>query len=175
MITPQQLAQLYREHGRALELLCRSRCSSPEDCVQDAFVKLAQQAQVPNDPVAWLARVARNQAIDRSRANQRQKKHEEQIAYQRPSWFAPDREPEINGLLPDLQVALEQLDESVRDVVIAHLWGKLTFRQIAEAFEISKSTANRYFQDGLDELRKMLTCDSANRNLDNTFNEHRHE
>ena len=58
------LAQLLDQHAAALELYARQWCDSPEDVVQEAFLKLAGQRDLPANPAAWLFRVVRNGAID---------------------------------------------------------------------------------------------------------------
>lgn len=158
MIGAEELANLWRRHAASLALLCRLRCSSPEDCVQEAFIRLAREVPTPDDPVAWLARVARNEALSRWRSDQRRRQREQLAAAERPAWFIDSR---LSGDEPlasaaEIQTALEQLDESTREIVVAHLWGGLTFRQIAEAFELSSSAAHRQYAGGLAQLKQLL-------------------
>ena len=54
------LGQLVDRHAAALELFARQWCDTPEDVVQEAFVKLAPQRTLPENPAAWLFRVVRN-------------------------------------------------------------------------------------------------------------------
>lgn len=158
VISADELGRLWREHAAALVLVCRMRCSHPEDCVQEAFVRLATQDPVPNDPVAWLACVARNAAISRARSEGRRKKREERIASERAAWFEPIPADAYDSVSSDeIQAALSRLDESTREIVVAHLWGGLTFRQIAEAFALPHSTAHRQYLAGLKQLRSLLT------------------
>ncbi len=159
MIRAEELANPWRKHAASLALLCRLRCSSPEDCVQEAFIRLAREVPVPDDPVAWLARVARNEALSRWRSEQRRRQREQVAAAERPVWFIDSR---LSGDEPlasaaEIQSALEQLDESTREIVVAHLWGGLTFRQIAEAFELSSSAAHRQYASGLAQMKQLLT------------------
>lgn len=158
MIGADELADLWRKHAASLTLLCRLRCSSPEDCVQEAFIRLARERPTPNDPVAWLARVARNEALSRWRSDQRRRQREQVVAAERPAWFV---EPRLGGddslaSPAEVQTALEQLDEATREIVVAHLWSGLSFRQIAEAFELSSSAAHRQYTSGLERLRLLL-------------------
>jgi len=174
VIAAEELARLWRLHAAALTMLCRSRCNSPEDCVQEAFVRLAHQDPVPNDLVAWLSRVARNEAIDRARSEARRRQRERQFQELRPQWFADSDvvDPgEERG--EEIQLALEQLDLSVREVVIAHIWGGMTFRQIAEAFGISRSTANRHYQQGLASLRQSM--DGSKNEIENCVKQQQSE
>jgi len=160
VIGADELANLWRKHAASLALLCRLRCSSPEDCVQEAFIRLAREVPVPDDPVAWLARVARNEALSRWRSDQRRRQRELRVAAERPAWFIEPRLAGDDSLASpaEVQAALEQLDESTREIVVAHLWSGLTFRQIAEAFELSSSAAHREYVAGLDRLKQLLTA-----------------
>lgn len=156
MITPAELGRLWREHAAALELLARTRCGSPEDCVQEAFIRLARQRQVPDDPLAWLARVVRNEAISQARANQRRLQREQRAASEQAAWLEPVQAQEAALSSDEVQAALRELDEAVRDVLVAHIWGGLTFRQIAEAFEMPRSTVHRRYLSALEQLRGRL-------------------
>ena len=51
-IDPTLLEQLICDHGAALELYAAQWTTMPEDCVQEAFVKLAGQVPPPDQPVA---------------------------------------------------------------------------------------------------------------------------
>lgn len=158
MIGAEELANLWRRHAASLTLLCRLRCSSPEDCVQEAFIRLAREVPTPDDPVAWLARVARNEAFSRWRSEQRRRRREQLAAAERPAWFLESRlaVDDSPASAADIQAALEQLDEPTREIVVAHLWSGLTFRQIAEAFELSSSAAHRQYTAGLERLKQLL-------------------
>jgi RNA polymerase sigma factor (sigma-70 family) len=167
VISADELAKLWRDHAAALMLVCRTRCANPDDCVQEAFIRLASQSAVPDDPIAWLARVSRNAAISRARSDGRRKKHEERVASERAAWFEPVSADAYESVSTDeVQSALAKLDESTREIVVAHLWGGLTFRQIAEAFELSHSSAHRQYSAGLDRMRLLLTTSVRNDALD---------
>lgn len=158
MIGPEELANLWRKHAASLALLCRLRCSSPEDCVQEAFIRLSREVPPPDDPVAWLARVARNEALSRWRSEQRRRQRELLVAAERPAWFLEPRLADDDAFASPaaVQSALEQLDESTREIVVAHLWSGLSFRQIADAFELSSSSAHRQYAAGLARLKQLL-------------------
>ena len=81
------LTSLWNEHSATLQLIARSHCSNPEDCVQEAFVRLSKQTHLPNDPMAWLVRVTRNEAISKWRSENRRKSHEQKHASERTQWF----------------------------------------------------------------------------------------
>jgi len=61
-----------------LVLLARQWCGTPEDVVQEAFLKLSAATPIPNHPAAWLFRVVRNAAVSAGRSERRRGKHEAQ-------------------------------------------------------------------------------------------------
>jgi len=89
---PDLLANLLDQHATALELYARQWCDVPEDVVQDAFLKLAAQRSLPDNPAAWLFRVVRNGAIDAGQAARRRKRYETAAASWSPPWFEADRD-----------------------------------------------------------------------------------
>lgn len=157
VICAERLAELWKDHATGLTLLCRGRCNAPDDCVQEAFIKLANQNEVPRDPVAWLATVARNLAISQTRSESRRREREIQAGTGKPNWFEPPQHDSLAAQhQANLQSALEQLDPTTREIVIAHVWTGLSFRQISDVLEISKSSAARQYQTGLAALKRAL-------------------
>jgi RNA polymerase sigma factor (sigma-70 family) len=158
MMGPEQLGRLVDEHAAALTLYARQWCTAPEDVVQEAFLKLVRQSVPPTHVVPWLYRVVRNGAISASRASRRRRHHEGQAAERAPAWFLP-----TEGLTLDAAVAtraLEELPTEQREVIVAHLWGGLTFEQVAALMGTSNSSAHRWYLAGLKTLRERLdgTC-----------------
>src|SRR4029077_3170388 len=86
---PEPLGRLMDAHGAALVLYARQWCASPEDVVQEAFVKLAVQRSPPAEVVGWLYRVVRNGALSAARAEQRRRRHETRAVAGAPAWFVP--------------------------------------------------------------------------------------
>ena len=151
------LGSLLDQHAAALELYARQWCDAPEDVVQEAFLKLAGQRSLPSSPVAWLYRVVRNGAIDAGLAARRRRRHEAAAASGPSPWFEPDGDERRGELDPELAAAeLGMLPMEEREVIIAHLWGGLTFEQIAELAGLSSSTAHRLYARGLTTLRERL-------------------
>jgi RNA polymerase sigma factor (sigma-70 family) len=152
---PELLGRLLDEHASALTLFARQWCSTPEDVVQEAFVQLARQSECPRDTVAWLYRVVRNGAISAGRAESRRRRHEAQAAAIAGDWFAK----EAVDMALDARaasVALNQLAPEELEVVVAHVWGGLTFAQIAQLVSSTTSTVHRRYQSGLMNLKKLL-------------------
>ena len=151
-IDPSTLGSLYRQHAPALRLFARQWADGAEDLVQDAFVRLAQESPPPENVLPWLYRVVRNQALANHRSATRRKRREAQIG--RPeAWFSGTDD------LFDGQEATELLSElllELREVIVARLWGGLTFAQIADLVGCSLATAQRRYQAGLSELKERL-------------------
>jgi RNA polymerase sigma factor (sigma-70 family) len=155
MMTPERLAELVDRHAAALTLYARQWCVTPEDVVQASFLKLVRQQSLPDNLVAWLYRVVRNAAIDAGRAARRRQKYEHQAASQTPLWFIPTEDP--TGLdARTAAAALSTLPDEIREIIVAHLWGGLTFEEIADMVGGSASTCYRRFALGLDLLRQKL-------------------
>ena len=57
--------------------------------------------------------------------------------------------------------ALVGLPEELREPIVAHLWGGLTFRQIGELTDTSESTAHRRYQDALRRVRQTVMRESC--------------
>jgi RNA polymerase sigma-70 factor (ECF subfamily) len=152
------LGRLIDQHAAALELYARQWCDAPEDVVQEAFLKLAGQAVLPANPAAWLFRVVRNGALNAATAARRRRRHETAAAAKASSWFQPTSAPtHPDSLDPETAAAeLSALPIEQREVIVAHLWGGLTFEQIGEVSGTSSSTAHRVYAAGLSALRERL-------------------
>ncbi len=158
MMGPEQLGRLLDQHAAALTLYARQWCAAPEDVVQEAFLKLIRQKPEPTQVVAWLYKVVRNGAISAARASQRRKRHEGAAAQYTPAWFLP-----TEGTALDAEAAtraLTELPSEQREAIVAHLWGGLTFEEVAGLMHTSSSTAHRWYLAGLRALRERLdrTC-----------------
>jgi RNA polymerase sigma-70 factor (ECF subfamily) len=158
-MTSQEWGRL-ADRAPALILFARQWCVAPEDIVQDAFLKLLGQSPPPRDVVAWLYKVVRNAALDAGKMDRRRQRRE--VAAARPvGWFV---EPDIDGLSAETAVAaLQRLPDEQREVIVARLWGGLSFEQIAEVSGCSASTAFRRFGAGIDSLRQELGASCPNR------------
>lgn len=151
---PEELARLLDEHAAALVLYARQWCSAPEDVVQEAFIKLVSQTTPPTSPLHWLYRVVRNGALSAYRSELRRRRHESAAASKIPSWFLPTEAAGLDGVAA--AAALASLPLEQREVIVARLWGGLTFEQIAELSGSSSSGVHRRYVAGLTTLRERL-------------------
>ncbi|QDT37647.1 RNA polymerase sigma factor [Stratiformator vulcanicus] len=148
-----ELNAIVNRFSASLRLLALRYDSSPDDIVQEAFLRLLNSSTPIADPGPWLFRVTRNLAMDAQRRQRRTKQREKLVA--RPIAFeqAADGDGPAAG---EVTVALEKLDDETHLIVVAHLWAELTFEQIAFESGLSASTAHRRYQRGLKQLRQTL-------------------
>src|SRR5205823_5520634 len=159
---PEQLAELVDRYGAALVLYARQWCDCPEDVVQTAMLKLVRIRTPPDNLIPWLYRVVRNGAIDASRAARRRHRYEAAAADSAPKWFSPSYDP--TGLdAKAAALALADLPAETREIIVMHIWGGLTFEQIAHATDSSAATCYRRYAAGLDILRQKLGADTPTR------------
>src|SRR5262249_19780794 len=120
MMDPDHLGYLLDRYLSALVLYARQWCRAPEDVVQEAFIKLARQAEARVHPVAWLYRAVGNRAISESRSERRRQAHEGRAAARAELWFTPAED--TAGL--DAQSATQALGAlplDQREIIVAHL------------------------------------------------------
>lgn len=149
---PQLLARLYRLHAPALRLYARQWGGAAEDLVQEAFVCLARQGSPPDNGRAWLYRVVRNQALTAARTAARRKRREERASAPE-AWFSR-ADDQLDA--QEATRVLAELPLETREVIVARLWGGLTFEEIAGLVGCSLPTAHRRYQAGLAQLRERL-------------------
>ena len=150
-ISQEQLARLLGEHGPALAFYARQWSDAPEDVVQDAFIGLLRQETPPDRPVAWLYGTVRRLALHAVRTERRRRARERRAAVAKRAWIAP-----ADALESDVEELMDQLDglpRQQREVVVARVWGDLTFEEIGELTGASSSTAHRRYCRALESLR----------------------
>ena len=146
-----QLATLYDCHAATLRLLACQYCECPDDAVQETFFKLARQRSTILDPAGWLFRVARTTAIDMGKAERRRSKREAKVAESR-SWFVEYETTDATEAI----AALQTLPLQQREVIVARLWGGLTLQQVGDVVGCSQSAAQRRYEVGIAQLRKLM-------------------
>jgi len=151
-IDPTSLARLYREHAPALRLYARQWGVGGDDFVQDAFVRLAQISPPPEAALPWLYRVVRNAALTAHRGAARRRRRE-QHASAAEAWFG-DAERRLDA--GEATRLLAELPLEQREVIVARIWGGLTFEEIAGLVGCSPATAQRRYQAGLAQLHERL-------------------
>jgi RNA polymerase sigma-70 factor (ECF subfamily) len=153
-IDAQQLRQLIDTHGAALTLFARQWCLSPEDAVQEALIELVRQNPAPREPVPWLYTTVRRRAMNCARAEHRRTRHQRQAGEARASWFLPADNALDEPI--DWQQLLAELPRREREVLVARIWGELSFAQIAELVGRSTSAVHRHYQAALLKLKDLI-------------------
>ena len=147
------LGRLIDAHAAGLLLYAKQWAAAADDCVHEAFVRLAAARPVPGDPPAWLYRVVRNLAVSAGRSDRRRKRREA-VAAKPEGWFDSSSADALDAT--EAAEALAGLPAEWREVVVARLWGGLSFEQAGAAFGCSASTAFRRYESALSELRRRL-------------------
>jgi RNA polymerase sigma-70 factor (ECF subfamily) len=153
-IDSERLKQLVDAHSAALALYARQWCKAPDDAVQEAFIELLRQSPVPHHPAGWLFHTVRRRAMNLARGERRRTEHYRQAGQQRETWFLEDQTAEIDG--DPLRPMLEKLPRLEREIVVARVWGELTFEQVAELVGVSLTSAHRRYHRALKRLGHMM-------------------
>jgi RNA polymerase sigma-70 factor (ECF subfamily) len=153
-----QLAKLIESQAVCLRLWVHSRCASGEDVVQEAFCRLAVQEPPPENTVAWLYRVCRNLA-ERQRLGDKRRRAREQATCRVEIAPTSDADPlEIAETL----AAVEELEDELREVLVARVWGQLSLEEVARLCGVSTATAFRRYEAALKALRAKLETKCEN-------------
>ena len=155
-------ASLYvTEKGRLGRLINRivSNQATTEDLVHDTFVNIlgAAQALEIRDDKAYLARIARNLAIDHKRKDRGDVALDEAHIF---SLVDPSPSPETvaadRQALAITMSAIASLPERTRKALEMHRLGDHTLTQIARSLGISTSLAGRLVLEGYRIVRDRL-------------------
>jgi len=180
VIDPLQLREIWNAHSDRVTLIARAMADpadsqEAEDAVQEAFIALATQSVLPDDPLAWLVRVTRNQLLQWRRSRGRRQRREQQRDARREpaaTWLthpqlAVDRQLDGRAVTE----ALVQLPDDQRQIIVMHLWGEMTFDRIAGVLNLSRSSVYRLYSHGLEQLKQRFNpAESTDRELSTTTN-----
>lgn len=135
-------------------LYARQWCANPDDALQDALIDLANQTTDPRDLVGWLFKAVRCKAINQARSEHRRTKYQQLAAQQRDEWFHFDPSASIDAA--EIESLLVELPDLEREIVVARIWGDLSFEQIAELVDRSLSFVYRRYQQALNDLERKI-------------------
>ena len=151
-IEADELGKLFDTHAPALVLYARRRSSQAEDLVQEAFIKLSSQWTRPLDVVSWLHCVVRNAAMNEVRSARNRRKYERRSAKDE-KWLSSNEDCMDERMMEE---SLKRLDLETHEIIVARIWGGLTFEQIAQLQTLSLAKVYRRYRDGLHQIRKMM-------------------
>jgi RNA polymerase sigma-70 factor (ECF subfamily) len=84
----------------------------------------------------------------------RRRSHEETAARRADAWFESTADDRLDAAAAAR--CLGSLPPDQREVIVARLWGGLSFQEIGELIGISSSSAHRWYEAGLTALRERL-------------------
>lgn len=148
------IESLYRQHGPALLLFAESMTgerSRAQDSLHQVFLRLIEQGPLHDvtDVKAYLFACVRNSILNDIKFRERNVELVEGSA-----WFEPPNRDYAGEL--NLRRTLFLLPEDQRQVIVLHVWGELTFAQIATLLEISSNTVASRYRYALSKLRESL-------------------
>jgi len=148
------IEMLYRQHGSALLLFASTIIgdrSRAQDMLHQVFVRVIENGNLSHaeDVKAYLFACVRNAALNDIKARQRDTVLDDESA-----WFVPPNRDHAEEL--NLRRALRALPDDQRQVIILHVWGELTFLQIAQLLGISSNTTASRYRYALAKLRETL-------------------
>lgn len=162
-LSHEELAEIVDAHTDALVLFARQWSTDlAADVVQEAFLQLVrcvQTGDVPDNIGAWLYRVVRNELITQHHRRRSAHTREQRVAAERCDWFEPSVDVQLDARLAARQLA--ELPIEQRETVVARIWGGLSFEEIAELTQTSRSTAHRRYLQAIESLRKGLGRDGG--------------
>ena len=97
MLPFEQLSKAWEDCADRLLLISRSFGKSGEDAVQEAFMALSRQSKMPDEPLAWLVKVARNQVLQWNRSEHRRTRRH-CVRATETAWFENDEHESIDAL-----------------------------------------------------------------------------
>ncbi|MBM4075951.1 MAG: sigma-70 family RNA polymerase sigma factor [Planctomycetes bacterium] len=145
-IDPDQLGKLLDGYWAVLVAWVGGSRDGAEDVVQSAFIKLATEEPPPSNCVAWLFTVSKRLAVNERLSSSKRRLRESHAVRE-------GIEPTGGGAGFEIQELLNSLEKREREIILARIWGGLTFDEIAAACGDSKATVWRSYQSGISKLK----------------------
>ena len=147
------IERLYEQHGRVLLAYAFSFVHSvaeSEDIVHQVFARLLRgDFVITGLPLAYLCRAVRNTALNHRRTWRRETTLDEEAR-----WLEAPAGLEESAMAIERSMNLLPVEQ--REVVVLHVWGGLTFAEIADTLSISANTAASRYRYALGKLRDVL-------------------
>lgn len=154
----------YRHRIYTLSYYYLGKSEDAEDVTQEVLVRLWKNWEKVdgNTLQAWLVRVTRNACVDMARKRESYRAVVREENYEAVSAGAADGQPdprallEMSDLRQQLKLALGQIKEPYRSIVILREIQGMTYTEISEALEIPVNTVKVYLHRGRRMLRDQL-------------------
>lgn len=152
-----ELEQVYDRHQHQFFACALSMVGNKElaeDVVHDVFCRSLRLTELPQNLKAYLFRGIRNAAVDVLR---RQSRVKEVCCDDLFTGLAQPTEPdEDESYQFRLAQALTWLNDDQREVIMQHLVGGLTFREIAELQDVALGTLTARYHRGIKKLKQYM-------------------
>ena len=153
-----EIRKLYERHSHGLFAYACSFVSSfasAEDVLHQVFERLLRlDVEISGSPVPYLYRAIRNSALNQIRDRSREVTLDD-------AWLDTPTGLEQTGI--ELQSALQELPEEQRKVIVLHVWGGLSFDEVATALGLSSNTAASRYRYGLSKLRDQFQVEARSK------------
>ena len=147
-----EVRRLYDVHGRALlAYACAFLHDRPEaeDVLHQVFLQLLRDGGTEISSPGYLFRAVRNRVLNHLRGRSR----EVPLDNNNVEWLeSPSGSPETALAL---QSALGTLPQEQREVIVLHVWGEMTFEEVAAVVGVSPNTAASRYRYGLAKLNEV--------------------
>jgi RNA polymerase sigma-70 factor (ECF subfamily) len=158
---PTDVAMLFEHHRARVYRWAYAMCGRHDDAldvVQEVFLRMLRRPpELPTvaTAITWLRRVTARVVIDRWRAESSRGAARRKYLPPAP----PEESAESREWAEQLRAAIETLSEQQRLVMLAKVYDRLTFRQIADAIGIAVPTAKTHYLRALSAIRARLKID----------------
>jgi RNA polymerase sigma factor (sigma-70 family) len=165
----QSFTELFNRHNRsvytAIYLLVKDQAIA-EDIFQEAFIKIINTLKSGkyNEEgkfVGWAVRVGRNLTIDYIRKMKRQgtviTNSDGRNVFDFIHFHEPSNEDKLMQMQSEqtLRQMIRKLPEEQKEVLILRHWGKMSFKEIADATGVSVNTSLGRMRYAINNLKKM--------------------
>jgi RNA polymerase sigma-70 factor (ECF subfamily) len=152
--------QIYLKYKDDMLTVARSLVTdvnTAEDCLQEVFVLLASNGcKIHSNLKGYLLSCVVNRARDHLRRRDAQSNYQVNRVTQRFDSKDPAKALADDERKRAITLALEKLPLDQREVIVLHVQGEMTFRQIAAMLDDSINTVQSRYRYGMEKLRQLL-------------------
>ncbi len=152
-----QLEQIYDTYGRQLYVCAVAVTGNPamaEDAIHEAFCRGLELQQMPRNLKAYMFASVRNAAVDELRRRGRTGRLQTECIFD-PS-PGPVESAQQNQFREAVAAGLAKLSDDERETIVQHLYGRLTFQEIADIRQRPLGTVASWYRRGLAKLKEYL-------------------
>ena len=151
--------QKYFDYLFTLAMALLNDFSSAEDIVHDvfvSFVRSAERIKMDGSLKGYLGRSVVNRVRDRMRKQSKERIGIEDCDSFESGMAGPGEMLICSEESRGMSMAMVKLPDDQREVIVLHLTGGMTFREIARIQEVSVNTVQGRYRYGIDKLRSVL-------------------